>query len=229
MPSQNTELDEYLRANSGPHESGCILWTGPINPHGYGHCSKRFGPTNLAHRLSFMASNGPLLKGLSICHKCDVRRCINPEHLFQGTHFDNIRDCVKKGRATRAKGEKAALSRLTEEKVREILESAEPRSVLAQRFSITSANVWFIQRRRTWRHVVVENPGPNTGPRAEPKSRPATSRKTKLTDDDVREILASDDTYMALAKRYGVVFSVIAWIKTGDSWRHIPRPTKAAA
>lgn len=76
----------------------CWLWTGTRNSKGYG----RFRDNDrmiVAHRIAWdLAGRGPIPAGMQLCHVCDVRACVNPEHLFLGTQSDNMRDCVKKGR-----------------------------------------------------------------------------------------------------------------------------------
>lgn len=75
----------------------CWLWTGYIEKRGYG----RFGynyKTIEAHRMSWIIANGEIPEGMIICHECDNPSCVNPDHLFLGTHKDNTWDMVDKGR-----------------------------------------------------------------------------------------------------------------------------------
>ena len=84
-------------ANSYKIEEGkCWDWQGAICV-GYGTIGNKYKYRG-AHRYSWELSNGPIPKGLCVLHKCDNRRCVNPDHLFLGTKGDNNRDRVKKGR-----------------------------------------------------------------------------------------------------------------------------------
>jgi hypothetical protein len=76
-------------------KTGCLLWTGVRSTNGYGllgHAGLRWQ----AHRASWTLHRGPIPQGLLVCHRCDVRTCINPDHLFIGTQKDNMADKVAK-------------------------------------------------------------------------------------------------------------------------------------
>lgn len=77
---------------------GCWYWTGAINSSGYGHMTLR--PTTIyAHRISYSLYKGVIKDELYVLHKCDNKLCVNPDHLFLGTHDDNMKYMVTKGRS----------------------------------------------------------------------------------------------------------------------------------
>ena len=86
---------------------GCWLWQGFIHPNvvrngkliqrGYGMIGYR-AKTHRAHRVMWMVTKGPIPAGMHVCHTCDVRRCVNPDHLWLGTNQQNITDMTMKGR-----------------------------------------------------------------------------------------------------------------------------------
>jgi HNH endonuclease len=81
--------------------SGCWLWTGARYYNGYGvmRVGGRYDGFNTgAHRIAWQLTRGPIKDGLMVCHRCDVKLCVNPDHLFLGTGSENARDSVQKGR-----------------------------------------------------------------------------------------------------------------------------------
>jgi len=131
----------------------CWLWTS-CSIRGYG----RFflsGSTQVAHRVSWEIHNGEIPDGLCVLHKCDVRNCVNPSHLFLGTNQDNVDDKVAKGR--QLKGEATGRAKLTDEKVVEIRNKHAVDGVaqcrLAAMYNVTQATIFAVINRKTWAHV----------------------------------------------------------------------------
>lgn len=92
------ELKERLFENSIPEpNTGCWLWTKSTR-NGYGRIRVN-GKKESAHRISFLLFNGMIPESMGVLHKCDTPSCINPEHLWVGTHRDNMMDALKKGRS----------------------------------------------------------------------------------------------------------------------------------
>lgn len=155
--------------------TGCWLWSGSAMRDGYGRVCQR-GKTVLAHRWAWELTHGPIPAGLFICHRCDVRGCCNPAHLFLGTHADNMADRNRKGRHARgasfsrrierwaaenpqavAKGERHGMARITTEQVQAVRSAYGAGGVsqaeLARRFGMTRQLISKIVLRTRWRHV----------------------------------------------------------------------------
>lgn len=134
---------------------GCWTWTGPLSPYGYALLrTGGRGAYVLGHRLSYELHHGPIPAGTFVCHRCDVRACVNPDHLFLGTGEDNRRDMVEKGR--NARGERAGGAKLTEATAADAIAALgsgeHPRSVAA-RLGVSRAAIYSILRGENWRHL----------------------------------------------------------------------------
>lgn len=102
MTFTEKEKSRFMNFVCPEPNTGCWLWVGAQYGNGYGHFTigtRKLGyKTYSAHRVSFTINVGGIKNGLFVLHKCDVRACVNPDHLFLGTQKDNIRDCLKKKR-----------------------------------------------------------------------------------------------------------------------------------
>jgi hypothetical protein len=146
-------LRERLARQYTVHPSGCWLWTGAMNKvTGYGQIKLNY-KTLRAHRASYEVHVGPIPPGMIVCHSCDNPPCVNPAHLFLGTHRDNTRDKLRKGRANLPVGEGHTRSRLTAAAVREIRTSGETGRALARKFGVSPATICRAKRGHLWRTV----------------------------------------------------------------------------
>ncbi len=129
---------------SGP--GGCWVWTGALQHNGYGHFHEM-----RAHRFSWVLANGEIPEGLFVCHRCDNPPCVNPDHLFLGTHNDNMADMSAKDR--RARGEWSPNARLSDDAVRSILASTNTLDALAKEHGVTKTTIARVRKRRAWKHL----------------------------------------------------------------------------
>jgi len=152
-------------------ESGCWLWMA-CTRWGYGTLN-RSGVLHYAHRYVYMRLHGEIAKGMEVCHRCDVRPCVNPAHLFLGTRQDNVRDCVEKGRHKGMAGGDQSLirlhpdlfpvgeakwnSRLSEYDVRAIRNTyaagGTSHRKLGVQYGVSAVTIGLIVRRELWTHI----------------------------------------------------------------------------
>jgi len=143
--------------------SRCWEWIGGHSD-GYGRIIA-FGGSRLAHRISWMIHKGEIpeiensdVRGTCVLHRCDNRSCVNPNHLFVGTHRDNMRDMAEKGRCVSNPmvGEECNLAKLTNAQVRFIRSSHAnvTQSYLAKIFGINQSQISRIINGKVWTHVL---------------------------------------------------------------------------
>jgi hypothetical protein len=133
--------------------SDCWNWFAALDGRGYGKIKIASYVLKQAHRLSWEIHNGEIPAGLNVCHHCDNPRCVRPDHLFLGTTRDNHDDCSNKGR--RAKGAMLPHSKLTEDAVKKIRQSASSYRELAAVYGVSKGTVWDAKTGRTWKQVMT--------------------------------------------------------------------------
>ena len=138
---------------------GCWKWHGSTDgKFGYGRIYSGRHKYIYAHRLSYQLVHGEFAPGLEVLHHCDNANCCNPEHLYAGTHQDNMRDMKERKRYVipHVKGEQCGQAKLTEN---DVLEMRKLHSQgfncrqLSQRFGISRQAANKIILRQRWMHI----------------------------------------------------------------------------
>lgn len=149
----------------------CWNWIGCLHKSGYGWVTSS-GKTQLAHRLAYKIFKGIIPQELCVCHSCDNKRCVNPDHLWLGSQAENIKDRDSKGRQVSPSGEKHRfrlypesvpkgsahpLAKLTEPQVLAIKSRYSlgwSVRVLAKEYGVNVPAVYKLLNGKTWRHLV---------------------------------------------------------------------------
>lgn len=145
-------------------DTGCWVWTAHRTPSGYGQifvrnrtragAPSRRGHGVRAHRVAWEMFRGEIPDGMVVCHRCDNPPCVNPDHLFLGTHADNQRDKDQKGRV--ARGIANARAKLNDQAVVDIRNrhaAGASKQSIARHYGVTPRVVFLVLTGQTWRHV----------------------------------------------------------------------------
>ena len=153
-------------------QTGCWLWHGAKTKRGYGVAGFN-GRMRLVHREVWRISVAEIQNGKFLCHTCDNPQCINPAHCYVGTHKDNMRDMVSRGRHwamqqperarrvfsengkrnTWMKGERNHKAKLTEQQAKEIKGDKRPTKILMAEYGVGRTTIQGIRSGRRWKHV----------------------------------------------------------------------------
>lgn len=208
--------------------TGCVNWIASKTPTGYGTITFEL-KSYYAHRASFEAVNGKYsASSLLVRHSCDNPRCINPDHLLLGTHKDNSRDAVERGRVARNLGEKSGAAKLTNKVVRAMRGMAiegMPVCEIQRKFNFSWGTIYNAIIGVSWGHLsgAVD---PDKVAKSDRKPDVIFGEKSPraiLTNIDVVNIrarLSNGESGLSLSKEYGVSPSTISSIKTRRNRRH---------
>jgi hypothetical protein len=209
MPiGKESRNEEWILSRSWVSDNGCWLWIlGLSGNNKYGSATALSGKMVPAHRLSWEIFKGQIPIGMEVCHKCDIPPCVNPDHLFLGTHLDNMRDMVLKGRKNPQRGEHQGGSKLKESdvlKIREKYISTDATfSDLSREFNISITNIMDVINGKSWTHLPVSS-------KAELRRKWEMVRRLRfgLTPDQVVALISAYKTgtfnFRTVREEYGI-------------------------
>ena len=155
MGRPKLDIKNRILSNVFYSPDGCWYWTGPINNNSYGRIYVS-GRREFTHRLSYKIFNGEI-NGSLVCHTCDNKLCVNPDHLFLGNHSINALDMHAKGKSNKPIGERIGIAKLNINKVIEIRnmfhENMASKTNIAKHFGVHPNTIHAVITERTWKHI----------------------------------------------------------------------------
>jgi hypothetical protein len=160
-----TQINRFwmqVDCSGGP--DACWLWIGYLRSNGYGSIRIN-GKEYKTHRVSYFLEHGRIPNDMWVLHRCDVRACINPRHLFVGTPKDNSQDAVRKGRNARLYGERNGKAKLTRRQVKSIKQMLKDKAdgkcdlrqcEIARYHGVSPATVSYLKNGGRWDHVGLD-------------------------------------------------------------------------
>ena len=228
-----SKVDFVYLSDGEPDYDQCWEWRGTIGNKGYGQF--KIGKKNyISHRVSYMITHPDEdISNLLICHSCDNPGCVNPEHLWSGTHMDNMIDRDNKGRTLY--GDQCLLSVITEEQIRNILidiynNKYSSRKQITKDYKVSEQVISQVLTGRTWKQITSDQVKKldislkklhdkvigNFGER---------SHYAKLKKQDVvkiKKILSiGRESQRNIAKKFNVAQQTISSINSGNSWKNV--------
>lgn len=129
-------------------KGNCWEWKGKITTVGYGEIRNKQKHC-LTHRLSYEVFKGVIPKNTQVCHKCDNKKCMNPEHLWLGTQKENIQDAKKKKRLSKQPMKKLTMKQAKD--IRKRLSNGESSIVLGKEYNVSTTVISFIKHQQHYR------------------------------------------------------------------------------
>lgn len=156
MGKHNLSLMQRVINQSIPEpNSGCWLWTGACGSSGYPQMTvadEKTGKRKTIRLNRYMCAGiNDVSPNLSALHKCDVKICVNPDHLYFGDQKQNVRDAIERNRWPDRRGENSKLNKITWEDAELIRSSSDTNRNLAKKYGISNGRVSDIKTGKSWR------------------------------------------------------------------------------
>jgi len=155
-----TILDRFMDKVEMIPDCGCWIWMGSLDASGR-KSTRRYGTMfyngkrEQAHRVSWEIYNGQIPKHMLVLHRCDTPSCVNPNHLFIGTHLDNMKDCINKNRRVNHIGTLNGHAKLSADDIMKIkMDNRTPKEI-AHTYNMSRNHIYKILNGNVWKHLIA--------------------------------------------------------------------------